>query len=53
MASWWREDKKFINRTVGWYPTPISGNHTYISWLYSAGYMGRRIVPDFQRLGCL
>jgi hypothetical protein len=21
MASWWREDKKFMNRTVGWYPT--------------------------------
>jgi hypothetical protein len=21
MASWWREDKKFTNRTVGWYPT--------------------------------
>jgi hypothetical protein len=21
MASWWREDKKFTNRTSGWYPT--------------------------------
>jgi hypothetical protein len=21
MASWWREDKKFINQTIGWYPT--------------------------------
>jgi hypothetical protein len=21
MASWWREDKKFMNRTTGWYPT--------------------------------
>jgi hypothetical protein len=21
MVSWWREDKKFMNRTVGWYPT--------------------------------
>jgi hypothetical protein len=20
MASWWREDKKFMNRTIGWYP---------------------------------
>jgi hypothetical protein len=20
MASWWREDKKFMNRIVGWYP---------------------------------
>jgi hypothetical protein len=20
MASWWREDKKFTNRTSGWYP---------------------------------
>jgi hypothetical protein len=21
MVSWWREDKKFINQTAGWYPT--------------------------------
>jgi hypothetical protein len=21
MASWWREDKNFTNRTSGWYPT--------------------------------
>jgi hypothetical protein len=21
MASWWREDTNFMNRTIGWYPT--------------------------------
>jgi hypothetical protein len=46
MASWWREDKNFTNRTFGWYPTTnLRELYIYlmdlICWLYGEKYCSR------------
>jgi hypothetical protein len=48
MASWWREDKKFTNRTVGWYPTTnLREPYIYLMALALQVAWGERLLPVF------
>jgi hypothetical protein len=54
MASWWREDKKFTNRIVGWYPTAnIREPYIYLMALVTCKDMDRwyeRAQQEVERL---
>jgi hypothetical protein len=53
MASWWREDKKYTNRTSGWYQTTnLREPYIYLMALICRLY-GEKDCSSFQRHGCL
>jgi hypothetical protein len=51
MASWWREDKNFTNRTSGWYPTAnLRESYIYLMALLCSIAWGERLLQVFRGL---